>query len=913
MTPEQRARQQIDFLLQQCGWIVQNRSETNLTAGPGVAIREALLKTGEADYLLFAGGKAIATVEAKPEGYTLVGVEGQSLKYATGLLNNPRWSDPLPFCYESTGSETRFSNRLDPNYSSRGVSAFHRPETLIEWATQAEQLNQRLREMPPLITGQLWEAQIEAIQNLEKSLSENRPRALIQMATGSGKTFTAVNFVYRLIKHAGARRVLFLVDRGNLGDQTLKEFQQFVTPDDGRKFTELYNMQHLQSAQIDTVSRVTISTIQRLYSMLQGKELDPELDEVSGEAIASIFKDPLPVTYNPKVPIETFDFIVTDECHRSIYGLWRQVLEYFDSYLIGLTATPNKQTFGFFQQNLVQEYGHERAVTDGVNVNYDVYQIKTEITDRGSRVDKGFLIDKRHRQTRKIRWMQLDEDLTYAPGELDRAVVAPDQIRMVIRTFRDRLFTEIFPGRTTVPKTLIFAKDDSHAEDIVKIVREEFGKGNDFCQKITYRTTGASPKELIQKFRNSYDPRIAVTVDMIATGTDIKPLEIVVFMRSVKSRGFFEQMKGRGVRVISDTEFQQVTPDAKTKTHFVIVDAVGVCERDKSDSRPLEQKKSVPLDKLMEGIAQGVREPDALSSLAGRLIRLEKRLDPEMQGELEKLAGGKKLSQIAQDLLDAIDPDYIEARAKEGKPETYEPTKEELGKLQTLIANSAVESIATNPAFRQKLIELQQAADQTIDIISKDKLIFAGADIKTAENARDTVRSFREYIEANKAEIGALQILYSRPYHKRITEEALRDFEAKLKPEFGVNPVENLWTAFEKSGTGSPTDPPRSQTRRFTDLVSLVRVALEQEPVLQPFEEHVRSRFDQWIDAKRQEGVTFTGDQMVWLQRMRDYIVASGSVERDHLEADNVLGPVYNAFGEGLWPLMEELNLALAA
>jgi type I restriction enzyme R subunit len=284
-----------------------------------------------------------------------------------------------------------------------------------------------------------------------------------------------------------------------------------------------------------------------------------------------------------------------------------------------------------------------------------------------------------------------------------------------------------------------------------------------------------------------------------------------------------------------------------------------------------------------------------------------------MQGELEKLAGGKKLSQIAQDLLDAIDPDYIEARAKEGKSETYEPKEEELGDLRTSITDSAVATIATNLAFRQKLIELQQAAEQTIDIISKDKLIFAGADIETAENARDTVRSFRDYIEANKAEIGALQILYSRPYHKRITEEALRDFEEKLKPEFGVNPVESLWTAFEKSGTGSPTDPPRSQTRRFTDLVSLVRVVLEQEPVLQPFEEHVRSRFAEWIEAKRQGGVTFTGDQMTWLQRMRDYIVASGSVEREHLEADNVLGPVSSAFGERLWPLMDELNLALAA
>jgi type I restriction enzyme R subunit len=220
---------------------------------------------------------------------------------------------------------------------------------------------------------------------------------------------------------------------------------------------------------------------------------------------------------------------------------------------------------------------------------------------------------------------------------------------------------------------------------------------------------------------------------------------------------------------------------------------------------------------------------------------------------------------------------------------------------------------ATSPPLRQKLVELQSAAEQTIDIISKDKLIFAGADVKTAESTRDTIRSFREYIETHKAEIEALQILYSRPYRKRLTEETLRDFEAKLKPEFGPHPVESLWTAFEKSSSASSPGAPQSQTRRFTDLVSLVRVALEQEPVLQPFEEHVRTRFNEWIEKKRQEAVTFTADQMAWVEKMRDYIIASGSVDREHLEADNVLGPVYRAFGERLWPLMEELNLALAA
>ena len=913
-SPEELARENIDKLLTACDWKVQDRKSINLSAAQGVAVREALLKDrDEVDYLLFVDGKAIGTVEAKPEGFTLTGVEEQSGKYGKGLLDiYPKWRDPLTFAYESTGVETQFTNQLDPSPKSRNIFAFHKPETLLEWLEPDKQLNTRLANLPTLDQmpkTNLWSAQIEAIRNLEKSLAANKRRALIQMATGSGKTYTAVNFVYRLIKLAGARRILFLVDRGNLGDQTLKEFQQFVTPDDGRKFTELYNVQHLQSAQLDRVSRVCISTIQRLYSMLRGEEIDPEIDERSGyELRESLWKQPPPVVYNPNVPIETFDFIITDECHRSIYNLWRQVLEYFDAYLIGLTATPSKQTIGFFNKNLVMEYGHEHAVTDNVNVPYDVYKIDTEITAAGSRVEKGFYVDKRDRLTRKVRWEQLDEDLAYQPNELDRAVVAPGQIRTVIRTFRDRLFTEIFPGRTVVPKTLIFAKDDSHADDIVKIVREEFDKGNDFCQKITYRTTGASPKELIQRFRNSPNPRIAVTVDMIATGTDIKPLEIVMFMRSVKSRSFFEQMKGRGVRVISDTDFQSVTPDAKTKTHFVIVDTVGVCERDKTDSRPLEQKPSVPLEKLMEHIAIGAREPELLSSLAGRLIRLEKRIEPDVRSEVEKLSGGKTLSNIARDLLDAIDPDKIESLGG-----TTSVSSQDL-------IRTAVAPIASNPDLRKRILDIQRIADQTIDTVSQDKLLFAGADAKTSKAARDTINSFRDYIEQHKAEIEALQILYSRPFKKRLTEESLRELEAKLKPEFGPQPVPTLWNAFEKGGDRSeltrrggsrPTN--RSQTRRFTDLVSLVRTAIEPTTPLEPFEEHVRQRFDSWLKEKRAGGITFTGDQMIWLEKMRDYISASGSVDRGHLEADNVLGPIYKVFGEKLWPLMEELNLTLAA
>ncbi len=416
--------------------------------------------------------------------------------------------------YESTGKETRFTNLLEPEPRSRNVFSFHQPETLMEWSkrgasvtphngrgigelaaeydTGKAALAGRLQRLPDTIDDhKLWPAQREAIVNLERSLKENRPRALIQMATGSGKTFTAISAIYRLIRHTDAKRVLFLVDRANLGRQTFNEFQQFTTPDDGRKFTELYNVQHLQSNTIDPVARVCITTIQRLYSILSGAdELDETIEEGSLFESDRQFRQPKPITYNAAVPVETFDIIVIDEAHRSIFNLWRQVLEYFDAYLIGLTATPNKQAFGFFNQNLVMEYTHEDAVLDNVNVPFDVYPIRTRITTQGSTVEAGYQIDYRDKKTREVHWRELDENLTYTAQQLDRDVVATDQIRTVIRTFREKLFTEIFPGRAEVPKTLIFAKDDTHADDIVQIVRKEFGKGNDFCQKISYRTTG---------------------------------------------------------------------------------------------------------------------------------------------------------------------------------------------------------------------------------------------------------------------------------------------------------------------------------------------------------------------------------------------------------------------------------------
>src|ERR1035438_5296629 len=512
--------------------------------------------------------------------------------------------------------------------------------------------------MPPLPREGLWDHQHRVIVNLEQSLARNDPRALIHMTMGSGKTFTACNFIYRLIAHAGARRVLFLVDRRTLGRQALNEFQQFSIPGDGRKFTEIYNVQLLSSNTIDPVCRVAITTIQRLYSILKGEpDYDPGNEETSAASLAQLRKAPDPIEYNSAIPVETFDFIVTDECHRSIYNLWRQVLEYFDSFLIGPTATPSKNTLGFFNQNAMPPYSYADAVADGVNVDFDVYKIGTRITAAGARVESGYWIDKRDRLTRARRAELLDTDFSYTSEDLNRDVVAPDQIRTVVREFRDKLFTDIFPGRTEVPKTLIFARDDSHADDIVQIVREEFGKGNDFCQKITYRTgkirvpierapamvaqalspatagplsewltSGDKPDAILQLFRTTYNPRIVVTVDMIATGTDVRPLEILFFLRDVRSLNYFEQMKGRGVRVLSTDELRGVTPDAETKDRFVIVDAVGVTDHPLIETHPLDRQPHVPLEKLLEAVALGSTDKDLVSSLASRLARLDRRM-----------------------------------------------------------------------------------------------------------------------------------------------------------------------------------------------------------------------------------------------------------------------------------------------
>ncbi|NNN06745.1 MAG: DEAD/DEAH box helicase family protein [Elusimicrobia bacterium] len=897
LTPEQQARQQIDAMLGASGWAIQDYSRFNPSAARGIALREAPLKSGRCDYLLIVDRKPLGVIEAKKKGTTLSVVAEQSARYGENLPDFLNDSGPLPFYYESTGVETFFRDERDPEPRSRSVFSFHRPETLAALLKEHATLRARLAAMPeayPLATRGMRNCQIEGITKLERSFADDKPRALIQMATGAGKTYTACAFIYRLIRYSGAKRILFLVDRANLGRQAKGEFDQFVTPDTSRKFTELYNVQRLTSNNLDDVSRVTICTIQRLYSMLRGEELPEDADEISTYEISAADGRPKEVAYNPAIPIETFDFIVTDECHRSIYGLWRQVLEYFDAFIIGLTATPSKQTIGFFNQNLVMEYNHEHAVADSVNVGYAVYRIKTQVTDQGGKVEKGFYVDKRSKETRARRWEQLDEDLTYDARQIDRSVVVPSQIRTVLQAFKDAVFTELFPGRTLVPKTLIFCKDDSHAEDVVHICREVFGKGNDFAKKITYQSvnpeTGrpANAEALIQQFRTSPQLRIAVTVDMIATGTDIKPLECLIFLRDVRSRVYFEQMKGRGTRVLTSTDLQAVSgADARAKTGFIIVDAVGVCESDKTDSHPLERQRSIPFDKLLLGVTLGKRDEDTLMTLAGRLARLDREIALPQRQELTTLTGGMTLAQLSANLLKAIDPDAIAAQAA-GIPDA-------------------------SPAH---VSPKKQDAEQTIDTVTIDAVVSQGFDAAAKEKAVNLSKSFRDYIEEHHAEIAALQILYSRPYKQRLTEPMLKELEKKLREHQATWTEDRLWDAF--AATAPAKVKGCSQVGRFADLVSLTRFALEQQSVLKPFAESVAERFDEWLMDKAKKGMVFAPDQLAWLNLIRDHIATSLSIETEDFELAPFsqrggLGKAAQLFGEKLPKLLNELNEVLAA
>ena len=907
MKPEEQARVKIDLRLTEAGWTVTS-DKSAWKSGNSVAIREWIFPNNlRADYLLFHKGQAIGVVEAKPATTLVEGVHHQADAYAESLaVDTPAWRKPLAFIYVSNGEVALFADRRDKYSCQRRVFNFHRPETLESWCKDGEEsLANRLRKLPeiPLHSSlSLRDCQYEAVTKLEESFRNQKRRAYVHLATGAGKTFTACTFTYRLIKHAKAKRILFLVDRGNLGTQARDEFANWKIPGEDRKFTDDYITLKLSQSSIEGNPKVVISTIQRIYSILTRTPMDDAADELSAEEADK----PKEVFYNDSLPPEYFDFIVVDECHRSIYKNWRGVLEYFDATIIGLTATPTTVTDKFFDANKVAEYSYEQSVKDGVNVGYCIYRIRTRKTEDGGVIEANgeFPAFRKNLVTQQLEDAPIKENITYAGKDLNRSVESESQVRTVLQAYKDAIYTSLYPSRRKddeeyninyIPKTLIFAQTDAHAELIARVAKEVFGRGDAYCRKVTYSVSGIDPQSLVREFRTNPQFRIAVTVDMIATGTDVRPLEVVLFMRDVQSATYYQQMYGRGCRTIADNALRNVTPNAQSKDFFYLVDAVGVTEHSMVTTPPqIQAAAATPLEILMEKAYKLEMDEDEWESLAYRLNRVV--LKCRKMGYHQELAAVrfKEKSDFGSDGFIVADDD------------------DEFG-LPTLVTrlrqdDAAAYGYCFDACHRAAILELHRRNAIWIDS-TEDTLIDVGF---TQEQAEILTAEFRAWIQANKPFVKALQLIFEVGQKQiPLLKSDLVELIELLKRANAQFTVETLWRNFSIL---NPKDCSASESTQSSpaDIVQLIRYAMGLEAKLARFSGAARQRYELWLGRKKNAGVEFSDSQRVLLSKIAELIISNLAYSAaDFKTHDHSLYP--QAVDAGLKPFIPELYNTLVS
>lgn len=862
MTPEEKARVKIDRLFAEAGWTVVNRDEYEPTMN-AVAVREALLKGNlEADYFLMINGKACGVLEAKREEIDVASnmVSEQVATYAKMVPDYYQaWQNPLPLLYKSNAKVVDFQDYRKSNVEWEEINRIHTPKEIVDMLG----IDDPFAGLPILKSKGLRACQFEAITELEKSFRTGQNRALMVLATGAGKTYTACLAAYRMLAYTPMRRILFLVDRNNLGKQAEGEFGTFRLTENGEAFNTIYTVNRLKSSTIPKDSNVVISTIQRLFSLLKGEEIvdndDDDADDATGEVT---------LPDNPKLPHDYFDMIVIDECHRSIYGNWRKVLEYFDTArLIGLTATPIPETMAFFNNNRIVNYTLEKSIVDGVNVDNRVYRIKTEATENGGAIMQGEHVKVESRYTGKTEEVSSKETKNYSKTELNRSIVNPSQIKLILTTYRDAVYTEMFndpqrePQFEYLPKTLIFALNKAHATNIVKIAKEVFGEVcpnadmDRYVQKITY--SSGDSNELIRQFRNDRDFRIAVTCTLVATGTDVKPLEVVMFMRDVESEPLYIQMKGRGVRIIGDEQLRNVTPNALSKDCFFLVDAVGVTEHTMSIPEQGEgpDVEAITLKVLLERIAHGNLPDMYIKRLASTLSRLHNKADGEQRAEFERLA---------HDSMDAIATRIYDA-LESGELPPFNDINEPNNERKGLVA-----PVANHAKVRKYILILAAGFVSTL-MPGEDTLISKGFSV---EEAKDTTSAFEQYCHDHQDEIEALRILYNQNGDP-ITYAMLKDLENKLKMENNKFSAKQLWNSY---AIVCP-DHVRRATKKeesdaLTNIIQLVRYAFRQIERLDCVCTTARQYFNLWCGQWHRD---ISDRQKDLMSQVVDYIAANGA------------------------------------
>ena len=888
MTPEEKARQKIDLWFAEAGWKVINREDYEPTC-TAVAIREGLLKGNlEADYFLFINGKAIGVLEAKREEIDPFSnnVCEQAVLYAKSVPHiYQAYQKPLPFIFTSNGKELFFCDFREQKQSFKQIMAIPTPYELVKQLG----ISDYFAGLPSLQKKGLRDCQYEAVTELEKSFRSGQNRALMVLATGAGKTYTACLAAYRLLSYTPMRRVLFLVDRNNLGKQAEGEFGTFRLTENGDAFNTIFTVNRLRSSSIPSDSNVVISTIQRLFSFLRGDTIEDNDNDDDNEPTEEVVLPP-----NPNLPHDYFDLIIIDECHRSIYGNWRKVLEYFDTArLVGLTATPIPETMAFFNNNRIVNYTLEKSIVDGVNVDCRVYRIKTQVTENGGAILEGEKIKEETRYTGDVKTISNKETKTYTNKELNRSVINPAQIKLILSTYRDVVYTELFndPQREAnfdyLPKTLIFALNETHASNIVQITKEVFGHTDDrFVQKITY--SAGDSNELIRQFRNDKDFRIAVTCTLVATGTDVKPLEVLIFMRDVESLPLYIQMKGRGVRTIGDEQLRNVTPNAFSKDCFYLIDAVGVTEHEKTIPTITDEPttKIITLKELLEQITHGYLPDEHLKRLAATLSRIYNKADNSQRTEFVRLANDD-MKELASRIYEAFENNILPPFIS-----TKEPNNERKG---------LVAPLANHADARRYLLILAAGFVNTL-MPGEDTLVSKGFSI---EEAKSTIEAFEDFCKEHSDEIEALRIIYNNE-GEPITYSMLKDLENKLKMANNHFTSKQLWNSY---AILNPNSVRRSSTKEesdaLTNIIQLVRFALHQIERLDSVVSTSKQYFNLWLGQNQRE---ITDKQREVISRIVDYIASNGACTIKEIREDDATqaAQMIRAFGN-----MQKANEAL--
>lgn len=862
MTPEEKARQKIDEWLEEAGWTVIDRDqfEADMSA---VAIRE-LPTNGNlrTDYTLLLDGKAVGVLEAKKEevdvSQTMV-----SEQVATYGRKGPKFcpsidaSKPLPFLYKSNGKMFLFQNFWQSNTRWDDLDRMHSPKKVAEMLG----LNDPFVGLPILKKKGLRDCQYEAVTALERSFKAGEKRALMVLATGAGKTYTACTVAYRMLAYTPMKRILFLVDRNNLGRQAENEFGTYKLTKNGDPFNQIYAVNRLHSCKIPSDSNVVISTIQRLFSLLKGEEINDTDDDDADTADTE-----MALPENPMLPRNFFDLIVIDECHRSIYGNWKKVLEYFDSArLIGLTATPIPETEAFFNKNRVVNYTYEQSILDGVNVDSRIFRIKTKESESGGAITLGQDLRETSKYTGETKDVKSQDCINYTEKELNRSIINPSQIKLILETFRDVIYSQLFDEREEnyeyIPKTLIFALNENHAYNIVKIAREVFAEKcpeadmKRYVQSITY--SSGDSNELIRQFRNDRDFRIAVTCTLVATGTDVKPLEVVMFMRDVQSAPLYTQMKGRGVRTISDDQLQAVTPNAISKDCYFLVDCVGVTEHTMKLPEPGDDlgEKPVSLKILLERIAHGELPDKYLRRLASVLSSINKKATNEQKIRFRELAGVDMI-EIAKGIFDALESNNLPPYEDNNKPNVER--------------KALVVALANHADARQYLLELAAGYVRELKPGS-DELISASFSV---EEAQSTTEAFETYCRENTDKIEALRIIYNKT-GEPINYAMLKDLEEKMKLYNNRFSINMLWNSYEIV----KMDAVRKNTKKeevtaLTNLIQLVRFAYHQTERLECLLPSMNQFFNLWHGRKQME---ITEAQKGVMREILEFIATNGA------------------------------------